>query len=275
MKELKDIFTNVKKSFSSLWHFKERGNAIEVITPYATTSAKFISVFISKQNDDFIVSDGGWIDGQIYDCILDLDDECFQKIHEHYIDSFEISQVSGLDDNIIYYKKTNSEKAVSSLILDLSTFISNLVSLAQIQFSDKEEKQSVKRFRKRANEYLRTFIDKKNLDTSGYFGDEKSIKCDAFVRTPNSRLILLNYITGSTNSHFTTSITKANFMFEMADKSKYKSYIKRKISVIDTSSNGYNPNKFAGFLAHLHENTNSIEVKWSEKSILKELISAN
>ena len=81
MKDFKEIFTDVRDSFSTLWQFKERGTALEVITPYATTSAKFVSVFISKQGEEFIVSDGGWIEEQVYGCILDLDNDCFQKIH--------------------------------------------------------------------------------------------------------------------------------------------------------------------------------------------------
>lgn len=275
MKDLKEIFSDVQNSFSALWQFKERGNAIEIITPYATTSAKFISVFVSTQNHEFIVSDGGWIDEQVYDCVLELDNECFQKIHEHYLNSFNIKRTNGLGDTIFYYKKTNSEKAIASIIMDLSVFISNIVSLAQVEYSDKEEKQSIKRFNKKANDYLKTFVEKDNLNTSGYLGDEKNVRCDAYINTSNSRLIVLNYITGSTASHFTNSISKANFMFEMAAKSKYHPYIIRKISLIDTISKGYDSIRFAHFLAHLHENTKAIEINWSDKNKLKELILEN
>ena len=274
MKELTQIFSELQSSFSSLWQLKERGKAIEVITPYATTSAKFISVFISEQNNEFIVSDGGWIDQQIYDCTLELDNECFSKIHEHYLTSFEIKQTNGLSDIIIYYKKTATEKAISSLVMDMAIFISNMISIAQVDYGE-QDKQTNQRFRSRANNYLKSFVDKEYLDTSGYLDENKIIRCDAFVKKPDSRLILLNYITGSNHTHFTNSISRANLMFEMANKSKFSPHISRKISVIDTLSTGYTPLKQSGYIDLLLENSQSTEVKWSDKEKLQELLSLN
>jgi hypothetical protein len=36
---------------------------------------------------------------------------------------------------------------------------------------------------------------------------------------------------------------------------------------------GYKPDRLAGFLGHFFENTNSKEVKWTDKEKLKELVS--
>jgi len=273
MKTLQDIFSNIPFAFSSLWKYKERGNTLEIITPYATTSSKFVSVFLSVKNGEFIISDGGWIDERIYDNTFDLEDDCFSKILDHYVNSFDIRQTNGLGNKTYFYKKTNISHEVPSLVLDLSVFISNIISLAEIEFNDKEEKESVTRFGKNANNYLKTFIDSEKLDLGGCLGESKTIRFNAIIKQTSTKLILINYITGSNLSHFSNSISKANFIFELAEKSKYKHNISSKISIIDNMSIGYKPDRLTGFLGHFFENTNSKEVKWTEKEKLKELVS--
>ena len=49
-----------------------RGDTLEVITPFATTNDKFVSVFISERKNGYVVTDGGWITNGIYDCDLPL-----------------------------------------------------------------------------------------------------------------------------------------------------------------------------------------------------------
>jgi hypothetical protein len=269
----KDIFSDIQSSFSSLWKFKERGNTLEIITPYATTSSKFISIFLSERNGEYIISDGGWIDEGIYDNTFDIEDGCYIKIVEHYINSFDIQQTKGLGEKTYFYKKTSIKFSVPSLVMDLSVFISNLISLTEIEFSEKEEKESITRFGKNANDYLKTFIENDKLDLGGCLGDNKTIKLSAIIKPTASKLILINYITGSNLSHFTNSISKANFIFELAEETKYKEHISRKISIVDNYSNGYQPDKLFGYLKHLSDNTKAEEVNWSEKERLKELIS--
>jgi hypothetical protein len=269
-----DIFQNIQSSFGSLWKFKERGNSLEIITPYATTSAKFVSVFLSEKDGEYIISDGGWINDRIYDNNFDVEDSCFLKIVDHYTNSFDVKQTSGLGNKTYYYKKTGNKNFVPSLVMDLSVFISNIISLAEIEYTDKEEKESITRFGKNANNYLKTFVESSKLDLSGYLDEDKTIKLSAIIKPTSSKLILINYITGSNLSHFTSSISKTNFLFELAERSKFKPYIRRKISVVDNFSIGYQTERIQGYLKHLSENTKSNEVCWSDKEKLIDLISS-
>ena len=52
---LQEVYINIQKSFGGLWQSKERGNSLEIITPYATTNNRFVSVFLSNQNDQSLV----------------------------------------------------------------------------------------------------------------------------------------------------------------------------------------------------------------------------
>ena len=47
---LLEIFTDIKNAFGGLWQTKQRGNSLEIITPYATTNNRFVSVFLSAEN---------------------------------------------------------------------------------------------------------------------------------------------------------------------------------------------------------------------------------
>jgi hypothetical protein len=83
-----EIYNDIKNAFGQLWTFKERGKSLEIITPYTTTTQKFISVFLSYKDDEYIVSDGGWIDNGFYENTFNLEDDIYRKIAHHYYNAF-------------------------------------------------------------------------------------------------------------------------------------------------------------------------------------------
>src|ERR1700730_442861 len=151
------IYKDILVSFGSLWNYKERDKSLEIITPYATTSRKFISVFLTERDGEYIVSDGGWISEGLYDNCFERDVSCFEKIFLYYQDSFGIRQVKNLSGEDVFYKKTNNKIAVPSLIFDMSNFVSTIVSLSNVEFTDKE-KEIEKNFSKTAKEYLEKIL---------------------------------------------------------------------------------------------------------------------
>src|ERR1035437_7186742 len=88
-----NIYKEIITSFGSLWNFKERGQSLEIITPFATTSHKFISVFLTERDGTFIVSDGGWIEQGAYSNTFDRAIDCYNKIVLHYQGSFNVKEV--------------------------------------------------------------------------------------------------------------------------------------------------------------------------------------
>ncbi|WP_366182998.1 hypothetical protein [Flavobacterium ovatum] len=272
MSTLENIYDDITSTFGNLWSFKSRGKSIEIITPFATTNHRFISVFISIQGDEFIVSDGGWIEQGIYDNNFNLDEDCYKKIIMHYQDVFKIKETKNAAKTIYFYKKTSNPISVASIVFDLSNFVSTIVSLSFVEYTEKEEKETKERFNKKANLYLTTIVDHEHIKFNSPIGDNKKIKFNAIVTKNKNELILLNYITGSSDYYFSNSISKTNMIFEMALKTPLSSFISKKISIIDTDASGYIPQKVNPFLNHLFENTGSIEVNWHEKEILHELL---
>lgn len=270
---LQSIFTEIKNSFGGLWQTKERGQSLEIITPYATTNSKFISVFLSMQGNDFVISDGGWINSGIYENTPQNDEGCFLKVFYHYLHSFDIKEIETPEGVTYYYIKASAAIDVPAKVLALSSFVQSVVSVSEISFEDKAEKETKARFVSKANEYLKSIVSADKLKLNRYINEQKKeIRFNAIFYKTQSSLTLINYITGSSNSHFANSIFKANTLFEMAEGTNAKDYIHDKISFVDTSAAGYAQEKLAHFLLHLENHTGSRIVNWSEKEKLQSIL---
>jgi hypothetical protein len=269
---LLEVYINIQKAFGGLWQSKQRGNSLEIITPYATTNNRFVSIFLSKQKDEFVISDGGWLHSGIYD-VFPNEEGCFIKVLTHYQNSFDIKEITSSEGTLYYYVKTKNAIDIPSKLFDLSLFIQNIASVSEITFEDKAEKEAKERFVSIANEYIRSFADRSKLNVNAFLiPDKKDIKFNAiFKNTPNN-LSLVNYVTGSSYSHFSNSISKTNMLFEMAVASSAKQFIKNKISIIDTSADGYAPIKIGSYLHHLEHRTGSILINWHERERLQAIL---
>src|SRR5690349_18316430 len=126
----KDITEIVKSDFGALWNCRQRGNSLEIITPFSTTTQKFVSVFITYRDGAFVVSDGGWLSGELdlyeipevdgIDCDLHL---------EFFGHAFGIkSLISGENGEKFFYKKAANEKLLSNAVYDLSNFLSSVIN---------------------------------------------------------------------------------------------------------------------------------------------------
>ena len=65
-----EIVELIKKTFYYLWKVKRYGKTIEIITPSFTTNDCFVSVFLTKRDKYYIVTDGGWISEKYYNNFL-------------------------------------------------------------------------------------------------------------------------------------------------------------------------------------------------------------
>lgn len=266
-----EIFENIKKSFCNLWKSRYRGTTLEIITPYATSNNRFVSVFLSTRGNDFIISDGGWIGSNGYDTEFN-DDESFIRSLSHFKESFDIKEVESPDGVPYFYVKTDNPIELPSKILDISMFIQNVISLSEISFEDKEEKIAKQRFLKEANDFLKNILENEKLKINGNLDKNIKVRFNAIYTIKPNEIALINYVTGSNPYHFTNSIAKTSTYFQMADDSKYKQFISSKISLIDDTANGFLPQKIDSLLSHLKNHTGSTLVNWSEKDRIASLL---
>jgi hypothetical protein len=274
MEELLSIFKNIKEEFCSLWSFKERGATLEIITPYATTTDKFVSVFLTVRNKELIVSDGGWLSDNSYESSLDFDDDIYVKVFEYYRTFYDVQTVNAntLD---YYFKKTEKQELVPNLVFDVANFIGAVLSSSQIQYTDIREKEENSRFNKQANSYLSGLVpkgDKTSLFFRKSINDNlKSIKFSAIV-TRNNQLTLINYVTGSTPEYFIGSIGKANITFEVVKKSVVQEHIKNNVALINDKAPGFNKGKLHFYLEQLENTTSKNNIFWHERDKLQKLL---
>ena len=278
---LLEIFTDIKRSFGGLWQTKQRGNSLEIITPYATTNNKFVSVFLSKQGNDYVVSDGGWLNSGIYEVTVNKE-TCFLKILEHFKNSFEIKQIQSPERIMYYYLKISNPIDIPSKLFDLTLFIQNIVSISEIAFEEKEEKETKEKFVSKANEYLKSFADEEKLKlNASLYPEKKDIKFNAIYRNTPTSISLVKYVTGKSDVYFTSSVSTANLFFEMVDDRlnqdkehliKNEVKVKVKVSFIDTHENESVSKKRLPFLHHLKSHAGSALVCWNEREKLKKYL---
>jgi len=267
------IFEGLKSSFNALWQYKVRGNSIEVITPYSTTNDMFISVFITERDNEFIVSDGGWLSDGTYETMIDFNDDCYIKLYYHYESYYDIKSTIDRGGNTHYYKKTKNYRTISNIVYEVANFISAVVSCSFVQFQDIAEKQEKEFFTREANSFIESLVPKDNVKHNYSLGEHlKNIRFSSIIQYPKNKIALVSYITGSSYNYFQSSIARANLNFEIASKSQYNIFIDKKIALINDKADGFKQDKLFEYLSMLEAHTDAPNIKWSERGLLKEYI---
>ena len=230
MSEFEKLYYNILQAFDSLWSFKVLdSNTIEIITPYSTTTSKFVSLFLTKRRDKYVVSDGGLLSSESYDTTVDYENQCLLKSLYHFESFYEIKMTNDSFGIRHYYKSTDNVKLIPNIIYDLAQFISICASTANVKFEDDKEINERATFRKNASAFISSNYLNFNLRFYGSLDKKefRSVRFGAILERRN-RLNLVNFITGSTSSNFINSIAKTSLNFEIAGKSAYNDFIDNK-----------------------------------------------
>lgn len=266
-----NIINRIKSSFCNLTNFKVRSNALEVITAYSTINNKFVSVFITFTNNKIVLTDSGWLDQNYYGTPLyDNSEDIISRIITTYKTSFNVKSTLDKSGVEFFYKTCVNIDQIPSAVFDLANFIVGVVNSFYIQYKDEKEDKEKETFRKDANNFLKVnYTDSVKLKAS--LDDFQRVKFNAII-TKNSKLFLLTYVTGSTQTYFENDLRKSIVNFEIAAKSKYRDIIQGKVTIFNDKSDGYLPDKSAYIFELLKEKTSREPIKWSEKELLAELI---
>lgn len=267
---MRDIFNNITESFGSLWHCIPRGNTIEVVTPYATVNDKFISVFITQQNSEYVVTDGGWCFANEYESDTTNTAKAFNRLFEFYFHQYDIKTIKA-NETVFYYKTTKAAILIPNLVFDLCNFISAIISASFVQYEDVKEQNEQLQFKKNVSDYILAFKPKEQCDFNVSIDNNHSdVKFNAVIKQTRSKLLAICYITGSNRSYFASSIAKANMNIDIIKHSAIAGNISDYIAVVNNQSSGY----IEGSYFHvLQNNTGDKIVNWTEKERLPLLVS--
>lgn len=267
---MEKIFKSIIESYNSLWHVKVLGNSLEIITPMVTTNDNFVSVFVTKRGEDYVVTDGGWISAGYYDCELDAMSTAYNRLFQYYLDNYHVLQTVG-HGRTMYYKKVHDRYLVVNAVFELSNFISAVVSGSNIQFqADKKEL----RFRRSVRDYLTNDFEEGAFQFNCGLTPDSSIKYGAISNFAD-HLQLLNIVTGSNAAYYRDSLCRSNFYFEAARDHRERFRINKTIALLDdTTPSVYGSPQVGELISILRAKDDSILLPWSEKGKLLDLLVA-
>jgi len=260
----KIVIEQIKQSFCKLTGFKERDNALEIITAFSTINNKFVSVFVTLTNQKIVITDCGWIDQNYYQTpFFEESEDLVKRIILSYSENFNIKSTLDKSGIEYYYKICNKIEEIPSAVFDLANFIVGAVNSFCIQYKDEKEEKERETFKGDANNFLKIHYGN-DVKLRHFLDDFKNIKFNAIINK-NSKLSLITYVTGSSQYYFENDLRRSIVNFEIALKSKYSMQIKEKITILNDKSEGYSLDKSASIFQLLSEKVTREPIKWSEK----------
>ena len=86
---MKYIFKEITDAFGALWKCRPVGDSLEITTPFPTSTSMYVTVFLTKRDDAWIVSDGGWVCNEIYNCELPTEEKIYNRVFDFFLDATE------------------------------------------------------------------------------------------------------------------------------------------------------------------------------------------
>lgn len=267
---MKELFESIKATYNALWHVKILGESLEIVTPMVASNESFVSVFVTKREDEYVVTDGGWISAGYYECDNEYQGAAYQRLFQYYLENFDIKQTCG-HGRTFYYKKVKDSILVVNAVFELTHFISSVVSGSNIQFlADKKEKT----FRSSVRDYLSSTFEEGTFKFSQKPLPNSSIEFSV-MSTFCGHLQLMNVVTGSTAGYYRDSLCRSNFYFEAASRYADRLKINKTIALLDDSTPSvFNSVPVKEIISLSKERDGSILLPWSEKERLNELLVA-
>jgi hypothetical protein len=225
---MEQIFHHIVSSFQSLWKMKDYGTSIEIITPQATTNDNFVSVFITKRGNDFVVTDGGWIEGGMYDCEPDHNNMAYQRLFNYYTSSRGV-QVTEARGQKFYFKRITDEQLIPNLVFDMTQFINAVVSAIDVPFVPEKDMNT---FRRNARTFLSRKFGDGNMEFDRPIAPELQVKFSAIKRDADGAK-LINFVSGSTPTYYASSLCKSNMGFQMLANKRDALRIKKTVTLLD------------------------------------------
>lgn len=267
-----ELYHSVTRDYAQMWDFKIRGASLEIVTAHSTISDKFVSVFLTQRGTDFIVSDGGYLStGEYIENEKVLPSPCYRQTFAQLSKYYKMQSVLDRHEKLIFYTKTQRRDMVSALVHDMASFITGIVNAQQITLEADEEVLTRERFAKQAGSFLLDSFPNLRVKFHQPLRVNDRVNFSAGIWRDN-KVNLVQFVTGSTSSHFADSMTRATVNFLAVPNSSLAPIVRHKISLVDTLAAGFRSNG-NGTYANMLSNASEI-LEWSQRSYLVDLVGA-
>jgi hypothetical protein len=271
MNDHKQTYDTIKKDFCHLFQFKTHGDTLELITPLVTLTDKFVSVFVTQRGEKLIITDGGWINQNIYEYALKTDDiDIVSVIISQYKDYYNIQRTVGGGYDM-YYKSVTKSELLSAAVFDIANFIVGVVNSYTLDYRDKKDKEERDRFRTETNDFFKEHY-RENFKSN--FEVERGIRFNG-VLTINQRLHLFEYVTGSTSHYFEQDLRSAIVDFRLIEDTPIIPYVENRIAIFNDLSAGYKNGCPPILVNLLDKYTNNEHILRSKREQIFSIISPN
>lgn len=120
-----EIINRLRADYAALITSKERGEMVEISTPHATLSSKFVRVYVGEKNGRFIVSD----QYDLADNAYEADTAGFKGMGQ-LCTLFQIEVRCLMIGRPCYYREVERIERLSSAVFDVAQFVQQVVNLA-------------------------------------------------------------------------------------------------------------------------------------------------
>jgi hypothetical protein len=266
----------LRHEFSALWTCKPcpGDRVFEIQTPYFTPTSKLVSVYIERRNDEWIVSDGGWLEDvdNAYDYEQYSDGDKRSSVLQFLAEQFDVQVTKGHSAKSIFYKKTTQDSLLAAKVSDVAAFISSTVSAlhcSSVLLEDLRPRDQL--FQTKASDFLRNRI--KGVQFHHSFEGISNIKYNAVKRGTDYKYSVVTYVTGSNQYQYRAGLMKGIVATELLWQ-KYRTALSRTVALVDDECAGYDPAHQSELFLMLKEKSNGAEpTRWSARESLIEMIS--
>lgn len=227
---MEEIFNHIVRSFQALWKMKNYGTTIEVITPMVTANDNFVSVFITRRGNDYVVTDGGWIESGMYECEPESLNLTFHRVFKYYINQYDVVATEALGKKF-YFKKIASLDMLPSIVFDMCNFISCVVNTAFIPLMADRETNT---FKRKAHAFLERSFGDESFEFDRPLTPDLNIKFSA-IKREGDELKVINFVSGANATNFANTLCRSNTNFDMIEANRRDLHISKTITLLDDS----------------------------------------
>lgn len=266
---MENLYRHITDAFHSLWQMKKRGQSIEIVTPYPTCTDKSVSVFVTLRGDEYVVTDGGWVDDGSYDVYLPMDDALFLRMYEFLGDEHGVQSLIGRG-TVFHYKKTSDVEFVPNLVEDVARFVADVITAASMNIANPKEQEAKSSFAKRANVYIKDVFG--DGFQSGFSLDKMpGVRFSAKIEN-KGRITLVNYVTGSHASYYISSLGRSSLGFDMLESQGINAFVKNRVMLLDSEARAYSDVKVIPYIKLMDTKHDRVVIPWSRRKEIKDMV---
>ena len=227
---MEEFFNHIVSSFQALWKMKNYGSTIEVITPMVTANDNFVSVFITRRGNDYVVTDGGWIEAGMYECEPGALTVTFHRVFRYYTNQYNVDTTE-TQGKKFYFKKIANLEMLPSLVFDMSNFISCVVNTAFIPLMADRDSNT---FKKKAHAFLNKSFGNESFEYDRPLTPDLNIKFSA-IKREGENMKVINFVSGANATNYANTLCRSNTNFDMIEANRKDLHISKTITLLDDS----------------------------------------